>query len=565
MKAKILVPGIIILASILSYFSAWNDAPIVDEIPHIGAGYSYVSKGDYRLNPEHPPLAKLVAGLAIAKLPFSQNIFQGPIWEKNINDQWYFGRNLLFHSGVDAQTVVRIAKAPMLIFFILSALIIYLWSRELFGKRAGLIALFLFSFSPTVLAHSRLVTTDMAALFGVLLASYAFTKFLNHPSKKYVFLAGLALGTALLTKFSTFILAPFFFVVALATKSISTIGKAVIVSIVAVVFVIWPIYAFLVQGYPMERQRNDATHILETFGNGLVKNVIIADSGIPLLRPIAQYGLGLAMVAQRSAGGNTAFFFGHNYYLGLKKYFPIVYLIKEPLAFWGLVVLSIIGFLGFRQKTEPRSKFYTYSIMILAGWLILYWLTSITSRLNIGVRHLLPAYGATYILLAGGIERFFQSSKKKAWAVGILCFWYFAEAIISFPHYLQYMNQAVGGPGKGYQVVADSNLDWGQDLKRLADWAVENDIPLIYLDYFGWADQAYYLKDRFKWLTAGTYLSKEDFLKINPQGGYIAVSATFLTQANADNADPLKNYRWLENEKPIAVIGYSIFVWQIKP
>src|SRR3989344_374752 len=213
---KIIALVIIVVALILEVTSVWNDAPIVDEIPHIGSGYSYITKGDFRLNPEHPPLAKDLAGIALQFLHLKQGVFDTQYWTQDLNGQWNFGRNLIFNSGNDAIKIAHAAKAPMFIFFILSAVIIFIWAGELGGPMAGLIALFLFSFSPTVMAHSRFVTTDVPALFGVLLATYFFIKFLKKPDYKNLLIAGLAFGVAQLTKFSLFLLIPYFGVLALA-------------------------------------------------------------------------------------------------------------------------------------------------------------------------------------------------------------------------------------------------------------------------------------------------------------------------------------------------------------
>ena len=132
----------------LAISSAWNDSPIVDEIPHIGAGYSYIQKADMRLNPEHPPLAKDVAGFAISFLDLKQTVFQKEFWTSDTNGQWNFGRNLIFNSGNNAIILARVAKFSQLIFFILSGWIIFYWTKKLYSRKAGLLALFLFSFSP---------------------------------------------------------------------------------------------------------------------------------------------------------------------------------------------------------------------------------------------------------------------------------------------------------------------------------------------------------------------------------------------------------------------------------
>src|SRR3989344_1197456 len=172
---------IVAISIILMVASLWNDAPIVDEIPHIGSGYSYIATGDFRLNPEHPPLAKDLAGLSLKILGIQdQPAFDSRFWREDINGQWEFGKKLIFGSGNDANILVRFAKIPELIFFLLSTLIIFVWTKKLYGHLAALIALFLFSFSPTVMAHSRFVTTDVPALFGILLGTFFFVRYLKN-------------------------------------------------------------------------------------------------------------------------------------------------------------------------------------------------------------------------------------------------------------------------------------------------------------------------------------------------------------------------------------------------
>src|SRR3990167_5644925 len=156
-----LVAGIIITSSvIIGISSVWNDSPVVDEVPHIGAGYSYVVQHSYQFNPEHPPLAKDLAGLGLLALNLNRSAFSQKYtanWPTDVNGEWNFGRALIFQTGNNAITLVRTAKLPMLLFFIISAWIIFIWTKKIFGNKPALLATFLFSFAPTVLAHSRLV------------------------------------------------------------------------------------------------------------------------------------------------------------------------------------------------------------------------------------------------------------------------------------------------------------------------------------------------------------------------------------------------------------------------
>ena len=221
---------------------------------------------------------------------------------------------------------------------------------------------------------------------------------------------------------------------------------------------------------------------------------------------------------------------------------------------------------------------FTELTMLL--WLALYWYTSIRSNLNIGVRHLLPVYGFTFILLSGQLVKIGKSINPKKFLttyyilLATILGWYLYENLSVYPYYLTYFNQvallrpswAPAGqagyiPG-GHNYVVDSNLDWGQDVKRLAKWVEKNNIQKISLDYFGWADQNYYLKDKLVWITAGKYKNAREFLADNPEGGYIAVSASFYM---GSREKPETSYAWLENYKPVTVIGNSIFVWYIPP
>lgn len=585
---------IVLVSLVLAITSLWDDSFVVDEIPHVGAGYSYIQKGDYRLNPEHPPLAKDLAGLALSFLAVDQSAFSTQYWNSDINGQWYFGRMLIYTPLNVVDAITRTAKTSMLLFFILSTVLIYKWANERYGstgspqagKRAAFIAILLFSFSPTVMAHSRFVTTDVPALFGALLAVYYFLSFLQKPSRKLFWLAVIAFGVAQLTKFSLVLLAPLFVLLVIVWSiansfSFKTLVRSVTRTITlmaaGIILVVWPIYALHTLNYPPEKQRIDTVEHLRSYGNRLFADPVVWASDKLIVRPLAHYATGILMVNQRSIGGNTTFFLGEVRNQAWKKYFPVVYAIKEPLAFWFLILITAL-FLGTRTrfkilnfkfkiiKNLVKENFTEFSML---SWIAIYWYFSINTNLNIGVRHLLPTYGFVYILLAGQLtaigdrlKAIGQNKKLKAYGLLLIAFfgWYVVENIRIYPYYLTYFNQLVGGPANGYKYVVDSNLDWGQDLKRLAAWVEDNNVEKIHFDYFGWANPSYYLKGGYIGIRAGDYKSANEFLRKNPGDGYIAVSASFY-MGSRDN--PNKNHIWLDSYKPIAVIGNSIFVWKI--
>lgn len=556
-RLKLFVLIVIFIAAFPAYFSSWNDSLTFDEVAHVGAGYSYIKTQEYRLNPEHPPLIKDLAGAAVNFLGIDdRRAFSSDAWTQKVNGQWDFGRELIYFSGNDADDVTRAAKLPMLLFFVLSAVLVFKWAYEKYGSRASVIALILFSFSPTVLAHSRLVTTDAAALFGVLAASYFFIGYLRNQNGKNFFLAGLVFGAVQLLKFSLFLLVPFFFLSAVVFATVyrkwKIIPGVILIFVVGFALVVWPVYCWHVKNYEPAKQKADMETTLSNFGIRPLADTVTYFADKPYFRALSQYGFGVLMSAQRVAGGHTAYFLGHVSAEGNAKYFPLMYLAKEPLAFWVLVLLALAAVFS---KRRSKGDFVELFMLI---WIVLYWVISVWGRLNIGVRHILPAYPFAIILVSGLVDRLLGDGKRiKTLLVGGLLLWYVFEAFNVYPSFLTYYNQLAGGPIEGKKIAVDSNLDWGQDLKRLAAWAEENDIEKLYLDYFGQADPGYYLGDLWIPVHSKMFLNKNDFLEKNPGGGYFAVSASFYMGNFSD-------YFWLSIFEPAKIVGNSIYVWDFR-
>jgi len=610
--ANILAGGLLTLMFGLAFFSILGDANTMDELAHTPAGYSYIVKQDMRLNPEHPPLLKDLAGLSVwlgSKITGTQIAFpdQSYSWKDKINGQWEFGRELLFRNGNDADKIIFWARLPMILIMILLGFYVFKWARELYGNKAGIIALFLYSFSPTFLAHGRLVTTDIGAAAAFFIATYYIIKWLQDSTKKNLIIAGIVFGLALLTKFSLVLLIPYFIVITLLWMIINKDWKPmfglILIGIIAMALV-YPLYLFHTWNYPMEKQIADANHNLATYGNRLLADPVLWMNTQTILRPYGQFFTGLLMVIQRASGGNTAYFMGEISNVAWPLYFPIVFLIKVPLTLLILMALALLSFSLTKVRT-PKTKtgvlsllriksgffkkyFVEISLFIFLG---IYWYTSITSNLNIGVRHVLPIFPIIYILIAGQISKWirmpqgpilekikltpkklFVSVKMTTKAYFKLCLkyliliilllWYASGVIRIYPHFISYFNESVGGPSQGYKYVTDSNLDWGQDLKRLAQYVEENKIRTIYVDYFGGDDLTYRLDDRYNpWW--GDRNPNE-----LPANSWLAISASFL---QGGRGVTVKNfqvktdyYNWLDNYEPVTVIGNSIFVYYIE-
>ena len=582
-KYSLLTSLVIVIASVIAIASAWHDAPIVDEDPHIGAGYSYIAGQTYQFNPEHPPLAKDLAGLALLPLGINSNFLAtyNASHQGIVNDQWNFGRALIYNSGVDPITLIRLAKLPLILFFIFSGWLIYLWTKKTYNPRAALLAVFLFAFCPTIVAHARFVTTDVPALFGILFASYFFLKYLKEQNVGNFWLASSSFGVALLTKFSAFLLIPYFLLLALVwawsqhheyfRPIVRLVTKTILIMVVGFVVIVGPVYQLHVYNYPPAQQKNDTESLLKYYPISTLSSAIIWASDKPVLRPYAQWGLGMAMVFQRAEGGKRTYFMGQLSSKSFKAYFPVVYVLKEPIPF--LILLLGAIWLGFKSWRKNREKFKNkirdhFSVFTMLLWIFIYVAASINANLNIGIRHLIPIYGFVFVLVAGQIEAVISSRKWLRIFVFVFLGWYLAEFASVYPYYLTYYNEfarlrppwATEGLVGGHNYAVDSNLDWGQDLWRLGDFVKTNNIQKIYVDYFGWADQSFYIGNAFQWMHAGQYPNKAQFLADNPPGGWLAVSVSYYQESTVDPAQP---YAWLG--KPTTVIGNSIFVWHVTP
>lgn len=499
----------------------------MDELAHIPAGYSYVRFGDHRLNPEHPPLLKVLAGLPLLGLDL-QFPTAHKSWTEDVNGQWEVGNLFLYQSGNNPDEIVQTARLGAIFLTLLTILVVYLWGLELIGRWWALLPATLFALSPSVLAHGHFVTTDIAATFGVILSTFLFVRWLQRPTRKRLIGAGIGFGVAQLAKFSLVLLVPLFifllaaFLVAAYYRR-RTNPEPVLPSLRAwrrfaglcVIFFIGYVLVFaayipLVWNYPHERQISDATFILEDYNPPITRDIILSVVGNPIARPFGEYLLGFFMVLERAAGGNTGYFLGNVSNFGWWYYFPTVFVLKEPIP--SLLLLLIGAFFalkGWVRSAIARFRSTGKKIMEYVGtnthefamilFVVLYWAYSMASPLNIGFRHILPTLPLFYLLMTGVLRRWISGERSHRvikWSVvSLLLVLSFVETARSFPYYMSYFNQIGGGVSEGYRFVTDSNYDWGQDLRRLATIAKERNIQKIAIDYFGGGSPEYYLGD----------------------------------------------------------------------
>ncbi len=586
----------------ISIFNAQNDALTFDEVAHIPAGYSYLTLHDMRLNPEHPPLIKDLAAfpLLFQKLRFN---IEKDFWKKDINGQWEAGHDLLWQENNDPDKIAFWSRLPIIIISLLLGLFIFKWTKELAGVYAGLLAFLLYSFDPNILGHNHFVTTDIGIAAFLTFSFYYFVKFIVNPNWKNTFWGGIFLGLAHVAKFSSITLIPLYGLILfsypllkaekeekklsfknIVKKRLLKLSQYLLKGSVAFLLsflIIWLVYLPSVWSASPQFLEKTIQHYIPR--NTFVNNWLIFLNHYWTTRPFSEYGLGLAMVFQRVAGGNGAYYFGQVSSQAFPSYFPVVFLMKETLAFLSFLFITFLAGLYFLPKicksilnwlkpstakikeNSNQTDFVLVSLILLWGYFLLYSYISITGNLNIGLRHLFPVFPPLIILVAVTIiklEKIFFHRYRVVYqtSIVILLALLILETLSAYPYYLSFFNKAVGGPKNGYHYVTDSNADWGQDLKRLKKWLDQYpEIKKIKVDYFGGGNPQYYLGNRFEpW-----WDSKRPI-----ESGYYAISTNFLMGSLYDKEKKdNQSYRWIlkNNLHPIYQIGTSILVYYISP
>lgn len=585
---------------VLMFFSSWNDAATFDEIAHIPAGYSYLTQRDFRLNPEHPPLIKDLTALPLLflNLNFPTDI---PEWSERIEDrQWDMGKIFLYGAGNNPEQILRFSRFPVMLLAILFGWLLFDWARKNYGNKVGLLTLFFYALSPTVIAHSRYVTTDLGASLGFFVALVSFFCFLKKQDTKNIVVSGILLGVAFLLKFSTVILTPIYVVLgllwvfldnfdnkrAVLRESFKTLCKIALIGIVALV-VVSVVYAYHVWDFPVSQQVSDITAILNSSGGKMAVPALTWMSNQPVLQPLAEYLFGVVSVVQRAAGGNSAHFMGTVSSQATAWYFPVLYLLKESLVFhiFTLFALwfSVKNIIKSKEKNAKALAEWMKDNFVIVGsmfFVAVYFLQSVTGNLNIGVRHVMPTLPFIYFLVARQVVRWVsmvsveQPASFWGWlkyalagvkslgrysAVSVLLLVMFVSTVITFPYYLSYFNILAGGTANGYKIATDSNYDWGQDMKRLKFWMDDNGVAKIALHYFGGGNSKYYFGDNYEdwWSSKGQ----------PAEGTWFAISANAREGSMAKpvrgfEVKPGDDYAWLRGKEPIARAGSSIFIYK---
>lgn len=530
---------LLLIMFVLMFFSARQNSLISDENFYLG--YTYLKTNDFRFDSEQPPLIKEITAFPLLFLDLKLTLADE--WEQA--NEFLFSRRFLFNDNKDKyDLILLLARLPIMLLALLLGYFIYLFAKRLYGLKAGLFALFLYSFCPNILAHAQLATTDFALTAFTFISFYFFWRLLNNMNYKNLVLFSLFFAFSQMSKHSALFLFLVLFVIliiklVLILKNHQKVDYKKLVLFFIVFLIINQIVLIACYGFNFNGLYNVEERI--KLVNHITKNKAAATVIYPVIRivPIpTQYLVGLNEVIRHSKAGHNAYLMGNYSEQGWWYYFPVAFLVKMPVA---MILFILLSLLFFKKIHHPHwfNEFFVLSFIIT--YLAIFMLNNI----NIGLRHILPIYPFLFVF----VSKLINYQKLKLLII-ILSIWYLISSIIIYPHYLAYFNELVGGPDNGYKYLIDSNLDWGQDIKGLAVWMRENNVESINARVFGTEELD------FRGI-------KHEQLRCYTDGrktrGLLAISVNEIFDKYNNNC-----FDYLLKEKPIAKIGYSIWVFDVR-
>ena len=548
--------------------SSRNLSATWDEPYHIMAGYRYWQAGDYGLNPEHPPLAKLVGALPLLFMHLRVPSVGDDDSKITVIQQ---GRGLIY--GNDADALLLRARLAEAVVGLLLILLLFEAGYRMFGAGVAWIAAVLAVFEPNLLAHSTVVATDFACTCFYLAAVYALWRVAERPTLLRLAGCGVMCGLALASKHSALLLIPTLALlagveIACRVKSAGQdgsasrrvlgreiriwIGRLVVIYGIALL-VLWAFYGFRYQARPdaLPLWQSLATYAVFIKGH-LVPWLVKTAARFKLLPE--SYLFGLTDVILVTGGPRLSFLLGRLYPHALWYYYPVAFVIKSTLGFLALLILGVATMKKWSGERHRKAAYILIPPVVFMG-------VALTAGTNMGIRHVLPIY--PFLILAAAAGAWALARRHQAWAiiVAALVIFHVASSLHTLPNYLAYSNELFGGPSQTYRNLSDSNVDWGQGMREAGQYLERRHIKDCWLAYFGTADPAYYhipckmLPDPFRrWW--------HDPIQVPPENyhGVVLISATEVASPYW-GAGPLNPYSSFLYAKPAANIGGAVLVY----
>jgi 4-amino-4-deoxy-L-arabinose transferase-like glycosyltransferase len=537
MPARWPAPGVavallLVLFGVRLVHSAQQNAFTTDEPNYIGTGLYLWESGDYhyfRSLRFHPPLVHHLASLPLLVLGLPEGVTPSPGLGPELVARWE-----------PDPTALRVAsRLPFVAIALWGAWLCFAWVREVAGEGAGLLAVFLYTFSPSLLAHGALVHSDITLAVLYLQTLYAFWRWLRRPTPLRLVLCGLSLGLALLAKLTSILL-------------IGTLGLLLLLAIVRR----RPASA----GFPAPGPDATLPRVAWAAGSGAAilalavavvwlgyggsfASVVDPNGPFPDLA-LPGWIQSFLFVDHVNSTGRPVYFLGEFSSEGWWTFFPVAFAVKEPI---GLLVLTGAALVSLRAR-RGRLGLYLAVPFAVYLWILLVWLD-----VPLGYRYALPLLPLLCVFIASQLWP--PGAGARRTLVIAACALLAVESLWIHPHYLAYFNALIGGPRNGPRYLLDANIDWGQDVTTLARELASEGNPPVWLALSAPEDPARYgVKGR-------------PLRDCQPVGGRLAISVNVrmgLYNPNNPLAPPRPGcFAWLDRYEPVARPGYSILLYDL--
>ncbi len=452
----------------INFYLATRDSQTIDEGAHLASGYTYVTTGDFRLNPEHPSLFKLLAGTAILPLD-TKPAKQLKGWDEG--NQWPAGKDLIYNSRTSARKILLVGRLPSILITVTLIYVVFLLGRRLASEKVGLLAAGLLSLDPTLNGHGHLITNDIFLGLGAVVFLLGALNYWAKPDRKHLLLFALATLLIISAKFSGLLLVPIAGVIVIKKNwpNKKRILKHLVAIAAILFFGIWLQYGFRAPSFAQELSRTPQSDPLvegaASFKQSHPGLAWAFDSPVPAYA----YIRGLVNLVHHNQWGHDSYLYGMRNTQGHLLFFPTGMAIKLPEVIIGANLVAA-WFVIFKYR---RSK----NLLILLSFASIFVITSITSHINIGIRHVFGAWPFLYIAAAIVLAKL-THNKLKNLIIFLLALLYTPVLIGTLRTPIGYQN-TIGRTLEhfGHQpVLVDSSRDWGQDLYRLNDYLEKKNI-----------------------------------------------------------------------------------------
>lgn len=499
-----------------------------DEIVMVAGGARGFETGDWHLVPEHPPVVQYLYGLPVylAGMDYPDESGLSDEFRSDMGYRYLYARGFYWVSGNDPERVAFLGRLPAVLCALALILLVFLYARSLAGNGAGLLAAALTASLPDVLAHGGVAYNDVPLALAFLAAVWSIDAAVRRPALRRAVVAGLAIALALGVKNSAIVLAP-----------------------IAVLLLAWEAWIRRSDQAWWRAVLPAAAATLAAVYLGLVA-IYRGDFMLAEYR----YALGFVL-SQVTATPAPGFLLGRISADGFWYFFPVAFLYKTSAGLHALMALAAIGFIAalradYRRVWRSRLRAPFVAFLVFGAVLV-------RSDLNIGFRHALPLLPLIVLLTAVGVVRLWPTvSRNIRVAIVAAALWPAGHVAAHYPFFLSYISEYGPGPARAHEVIVDSSLDWGQGLLELRDFMDENDIPIVYLGYFGSGLPSGY---GIRHVPLFSYFPLPDQPQPAEPPGWFAISATLIAGVYYTE-DPYRRFRDFE---PTHVLARSILLYHV--